>query len=245
MSSETAATNRPALRLEQVRLCREGRTVVSGLTGSFLPGTLTAVIGPNGAGKSTLLAALAGELPPCEGHIVRAPGLRLGYLPQATRLDRHFPLQVQEVVALGLWPHTGPWGGVDGRARQRVDQALAEVGLVGLGQRPLQTLSTGQFQRMLFARLLAQDAQLLLLDEPFAAMDERTTAELLGLLQRWQAQGRTVVTVLHDLTQVREHFSHTLLLGGPSPVWDRSTTVLQPATLIQAGYVTAQEVRCA
>ncbi len=235
----------PALRLEQVRLCREGRTVLSGLNGSFLPGTLTAVIGPNGAGKSTLLAALAGELPPSEGRIVRAPGLRLGYLPQASRLDRQFPLQVQEVVALGLWPHIGPWGGMDGRARQRVDQALAEVGLAGLGPRPLQTLSTGQFQRMLFARLLAQNAQLLLLDEPFAAMDERTTAELLGLLQRWQAQGRTVVAVLHDLTQVREHFSHTLLLGGPSPVWNTTAAVLQPAALIQAGYATAQEVRCA
>ncbi|MCA6216438.1 ATP-binding cassette domain-containing protein [Ideonella sp. B7] len=244
MSPETTASP-PSLQLEQVRLCREGRTVLSALTGSFLPGTLTAVIGPNGAGKSTLLEALAGELAPSEGRIVRAPGLRLGYLPQATRLDRQFPLQVQEVVALGLWPHIGPWGGLDGRARQRVDQALTEVGLAGLGQRPLQTLSTGQFQRMLFARLLAQEAQLLLLDEPFAAMDERTTVELLGLLQRWQAQGRTVVAVLHDLTQVREHFSHTLLLGGAQPVWSTTAAALQPAALIQAGYASAQEARCA
>jgi zinc/manganese transport system ATP-binding protein len=225
------------LQLENVSLQREGRTVLRDLSGRFPPGSLTAVIGPNGAGKSTLLAALAGDLPPASGRIVRAPGLRMAYLPQISTLDRHFPLQVHEVVALGLWPQLGPWRGLSRAQRDQVQAALHEVGLTELARQPLQTLSTGQFQRMLFARLILQEAQFLLLDEPFAAMDEPSTQDLLALLQRWRDQGRTVVTVLHDLAQVREHFSHALLLAGHAVAWGPVTEVLQPAPLQRAGYL--------
>lgn len=235
MSSEQESSG--VLRLEQLSLRRGARTVLRELTGNFPAGSMTAVIGPNGAGKSTLLAALAGELSPSSGQIVRAPGLRLGYLPQLNTLDRHFPLQIHEVVALGLWPQVGPWRRQTRTHRDQVHAALHEVGLADLADRPLQTLSTGQFQRMLFARLILQDAQVLLLDEPFAAMDEPSLRDLLALLHRWQAQGRTVVTVLHDLAQVREHFSHALLLAGHAVAWGPVAEVLQPAPLRQAGYL--------
>ena len=235
MSSERPAA--AMLSLEKVCLQRGARTVLQELSGDFPTGSLTAVIGPNGAGKSTLLAALAGDLAPTSGRIARAPGLRMAYLPQVSTLDRHFPLQVHEVVALGLWPQLGPWRGVARAQRDQVHAALHEVGLGKLAHHPLQTLSTGQFQRMLFARLILQDAQLLLLDEPFAAMDEPSTRDLLDLLKRWQAQGRTVVTVLHDLAQVREHFSHALLLAGHAVAWGPVAEVLQPAPLQRAGYL--------
>lgn len=225
------------LRLDGLCLQRGARTVLKDLSGHFAAGSLTAVIGPNGAGKSTLLAALAGEIPPAAGAILRAPGLRLGYLPQLSALDRYFPLQVHEVVALGLWPRLGPWRRQTRSQQGLVQAALHEVGLADLAHQPLQTLSTGQFQRMLFARLILQDAQILLLDEPFAAMDEPSTQELLTLLQRWSAQGRTVVTVLHDLAQVREHFSHALLLAGHAVAWGPVAEVLQPAPLQRAGYL--------
>lgn len=221
---------RPAvLRLEALCLQRGSRTVLSDLSGGFPSGSLTAVVGPNGAGKSTLLAALAGEIRPASGAIHLSPGLRMGYLPQLSTLDRHFPLQVHEVVALGLWPRLGPWRRQSRAQRGQVQAALDEVGLAELAHQPLSTLSTGQFQRMLFARLILQDAQLLLLDEPFAAMDEPSTRDLLSLLRRWSAQGRTVVTVLHDLAQVREHFSHALLLGTGRATWGPAAEVLPPA----------------
>lgn len=225
----------PTLTLENVTLCHRDRPAVHHLSGSFAPGSMTAVIGPNGGGKSTLLAGLMGRIAPSTGRILRpaAPG-QMAWLPQQAEIDRGFPIQVLDVVLLGLWGRLGPWRGASRAHRAQAAQALETVGLAGAERRPIGELSAGQFQRVLFARLLLQDAPVLLLDEPFNAVDERTTADLLALLHHWHAEGRTVVTVLHDLAQVRAHFDQVLLLAREPVAWGPTAQVLQPTLLDRA-----------
>jgi len=215
-----------ALELHDLQLAHDDHIAVESLSGRFAPGRLTAVVGPNGAGKSTLLAALAGLLTPRQGRIDRGTAPRIAYLPQATAIDRSFPVTVGELVAMGLWHRIGLFRGIGPAQRQAIDAAFAAVGLQGLSQRLVGELSAGQMQRALFARLLLQDAPLILLDEPFNAVDARTTADLLALLQRWRAEGRTVIAVLHDLAQVRAHFDETLLLARRAVAWGPTADVL-------------------
>lgn len=198
-------------------------------------GQLLAVVGPNGAGKSTLLKALAGVVPPMGGRIERHPAqARVAYLPQQADIDRSFPISVLDTVAMGLWHETGPWGRLGAARVQRCRDALAEVGLAGFEARTLDTLSGGQFQRVLFARLMLQDAALILLDEPLAAVDAPTSRQLLALIQAWHRQGRTVIVVLHDLEVVREHMPHTLLLAREPIAHGATAQVLVPALLQRA-----------
>jgi len=205
------------------------------ISGQFAPGSLTAVVGPNGSGKSTLLKSIMGLLPLAGGQLaVTAPRRRMAYLPQVAEIDRSFPMAVQDCVLLGFWPGFGAWGGVTDVQSAQVLTALQAVGLEGFERRPLNSLSSGQFQRVLFARLLVQDAQLILLDEPFSAMDSKTTAALLGLIALWHTQGRTVIAVLHDDTQVRTHFPQTLLLAREMVAWGATDQVMTAAHLRQA-----------
>lgn len=178
-------------------------------------GSLTAVVGPNGAGKSTLLKGVIGALSPLEGRVA-FDGLsrdNIAYLPQQSDIDRTFPLSVFDLVAMGLWQEIGAFGWLGRARRARVDAALAAVGLTGFELRPIGSLSIGQMQRALFARLLLQDAQLVLLDEPFAAIDARTMADLISVVRRWHGEGRTVLAVLHDDEIVRTYFPQTLMLA--------------------------------
>ena len=229
-----AGVNAAAVSVQNLTVAYRGHPAVHHLSGSFAAGTLSAVVGPNGAGKSTLLGALGGTVRHFEGRIVRDPALRVAYLPQASALDRSFPVRVDEVVATGLWARTGSFGAVTAAQREGVAQALAAVGLAGFEQRLLGELSAGQAQRVLFARVLVQDAQLILLDEPFNAIDARTTADLLALLQRWKREARTVIAVLHDLDQVREHFEHALLLAREPVAWGPVAEVLRAEHLFRA-----------
>jgi zinc/manganese transport system ATP-binding protein len=224
----------PVLSLHDLTVSYRGHPAVHHLSGQFAAGALTAVVGPNGAGKSSLMGALSGMLP-FQGRIERhAPALRVAYLPQAAALDRAFPVQVHEVVATGLWWRTGSWGSVSAAEREGLSQALAAVGLSGFERRWLGELSVGQVQRVLFARVLMQEAGLILLDEPFNAIDARTTADLLALLHRWRSESRTVIAVLHDLEQVREHFDQALLLARECIAWGPTAQVLSAAHLFQA-----------
>lgn len=217
------------IRLTDLTLGYEGHPAVHHLEGSFHPGALTAVVGPNGSGKSTLLKGIMGIVKPLGGRIERNGAI--AYLPQAAEIDRSFPARVEELVGLGLWSARGAFGGMRAADRARISDALAAVGLDGFARRPIDTLSGGQTQRALFARVLLQDAPVVLLDEPFAAVDEKTVGDLMALVDRWHAEGRTVVAVLHDLELVRARFPQTLLLAREPVAWGATAEVLTAANL--------------
>jgi zinc/manganese transport system ATP-binding protein len=223
------------LTFSNVTLSYDRHAAVHHLSGSVRDGSMTAIIGPNGAGKTSLLKAVLGLIPHREGRIDSALKRRdIAYLPQHADIDRRFPITVVDAVQIGLWSVTGAFGAVGRRGRERVIAALAAVGLAGFENRQLASLSSGQFQRVLFARLLVQDARLILLDEPFAAVDARTTADLLALLANWHDEGRTIVSVLHDYDQVRRHFPETLLLAREAVAWGPTAEALAPANLNRA-----------
>ncbi|MDW8445586.1 MAG: ABC transporter ATP-binding protein [Acetobacteraceae bacterium] len=226
----------PPLVLDNVTVAYARHPAVHHLSGRFAPGSMTAVVGPNGAGKTSLLRALVGEVRLDQGRIDRGglPAHAMGYLPQAAALDRSFPLACAEVAAMGLWAAAGPFRALSRPERARLDDALAAVGLRGFASRPLATLSAGQFQRLLFARLLLQDAPVLLLDEPFTAVDSRTTADLIRVLRRWHGEGRTIIAVLHDLDLVRAEFPEALLLAREPIAWGRTAEALTPENLFRA-----------
>ncbi|MFH5774514.1 zinc ABC transporter ATP-binding protein AztA [Paracoccus sp. NGMCC 1.201697] len=209
------------------------RAAVHHLSGQVRRGELTAVVGANGSGKSTLIKCIAGLMRPISGDC-RLSHLATAYMPQQSELDRSFPAQVRDVVALGLWQSRG----LLGRHRQadcdRIARALQAIGLGGFETRSIDSLSGGQMRRALFARVLVQDAALILLDEPFNAIDEQTIGDLLALIHRWQAEGRTVIAVLHDLDLVRAHFPRSLLLARHSIAWGPTATVLTPENLRRA-----------
>jgi zinc/manganese transport system ATP-binding protein len=212
------------------------RIAVQQVSGQFAAGSLTAVVGPNGAGKSTLVKTLAGVLRPDSGHISLGSldAQTVGYLPQAAEIDRSFPLSVADTVAMGAWRTMGALRGLGRAQAHRTGECLAAVGLAGFEQHSIGALSSGQLQRVLFARLLLQDAPLIVLDEPFNAMDARTTEDLLRLVHEWHRQGRTIIAVLHDLEQVRRHFPQTLLMARHLVAWGDTPTVLVPAHLQRA-----------
>jgi zinc/manganese transport system ATP-binding protein len=229
LPSPSTAFSAPAIHLQDLTLGYEQHPAVHHLSMSVPPGSLMAVVGPNGAGKSTLIKALAGRLRPIGGEVQGLAGQRIAWLPQQSGVDRSFPITVQDLVMLGLWHQVGALGSYKPAHRQACHDALGAVGLHGFERRTIDTLSGGQMQRALFARLMLQDASVVLLDEPFSAVDQRTTEDLLLLLHRWHAQGRTVVAVLHDLAQVRAHFPLTLLLAREPVAWGATREVLTEA----------------
>jgi zinc/manganese transport system ATP-binding protein len=224
------------LQFRDLTLGYDRHPAVHHLSGAVRAGSLTAVVGPNGAGKSTLFKGVVGALKPLAGHIEH-DGTRpqdIAYLPQVADIDRTFPINVYDMVAMGLWRGKGLFGGIGRKDRDRVETALAAVGLTGFEPRPIGTLSGGQMQRMLFARLLLQDARVIVLDEPFNAIDAKTSADLLDLVRRWHAERRTVLAALHDLELVKAHFPETLLLAREPVAWGATADVLTPDNLLKA-----------
>lgn len=230
----STAPHAPAIELHNLTLGYDRHPAVHHVSVHIEPGSLVALVGPNGAGKSSLIKALAGELCPISGTVSGLAGQRIAWLPQHNGLDASFPIDVRPMVAMGLWHRVGALGRLTAEHRRLCDQALAAVGLTGFESRGLDTLSGGQLQRALFARLILQDAAVVLLDEPFAAVDNRTSADLLALLHRWQQQGKTVVVALHDLAQVRAHFPITLLLARELVAYGPTNEVVTDAHWAQA-----------
>ena len=226
----------PMIRLDNLTLGYDRHPAVHHLSAEIPAGALVAVVGPNGAGKSTLLKGLAGELHPIGGRIVlpELPAGGLAYMPQRGEIDHSFPVSVFDVVAMGLWHEIGAFGGLSREQRGRVRAALAAVGMAGFEARPIGSLSGGQLQRARFARLMLQDAPLILLDEPFAAIDSRTVDDLVELILGWHGEGRTILTVVHDLEQVRRHFPTALLLSREPVAFGPTAEVLTPERLARA-----------
>jgi zinc/manganese transport system ATP-binding protein len=224
-----------ALEFRNVTLGYDRHPAVHHLHGQVEAGALVAVVGPNGAGKSTLFKGIVGMLKPLAGGIDLC-GLRardVAYLPQIADIDRSFPIGVYDLVAMGLWRDAGLFGGI-GKRETRVHKAIAAVGLSGFEQRTIGTLSGGQMQRALFARLLLQDARVIVLDEPFNAIDAKTAADLCDLVLRWHAERRTVIAALHDLELVKSMFPEALLLAREPVAWGATRDVLTPENLLKA-----------
>lgn len=226
--------NQAIIQFDDFTLGYRRHPAVHHLNGTVHQGTLTAVVGTNGCGKSTLMKGIVGMLKPMTGRCTVASHARLAYLPQQSELDRHFPANVWDLVSLGLWPRRGLFGLIRDNDRQAIRHALDTVGLHGLEQRPIDTLSGGQLQRALFARVLVQDANLILLDEPFNAIDANTLDVLLALIKQWQTDGRTILVVVHDLDLVREHFPQTLLLARELVAWGNTPDTLTDDNLQHA-----------
>ncbi|HMK91278.1 MAG TPA: ABC transporter ATP-binding protein [Methylocystis sp.] len=225
-----------AIALENVTLGYDRRPAVHHLSGVIAAGELLAVCGPNGGGKSTLLNGLAGLIAPMGGRIGRggAAARDFAYLPQAAQLDRAFPISVADFVALGALRRKGIFGRIDQAESDRVANAVAAVGLEGFETRVIGELSGGQLQRALFARLMVEDGGVILLDEPFGAIDAATTDDLLALVAAWRAEGRTVVAALHELDLVRRAFPKTLLLAREAIFWGDTEKALTPGNLAAA-----------
>lgn len=226
------------ITLENISHCYGGILSLDQISYQFATGSLTAVFGPNGGGKSTLLKIIAGILKPTSGtirsHIKYISDL--AYLAQGKDIDRTFPIHVEDVVAMGLWPKIGVFRGLGRDDLPLVDDALAQVGLVGFNKRCLTELSGGQLQRLFFARLIAQQANFILLDEPFTGIDANTTKDLLGLIQRWHQQGKTIIAVLHDTTIIQQFFPTCLLISRKLVAAGASDDVLTIENLAKAAF---------
>ncbi len=212
------APGTPALELDHVQAGYAGRIALEDATLAVKPGERVAVVGPNGAGKSTLFKVAAGLLSPFSGEVrvFGAPPQRhacIAYVVQRTEVDWNFPATVADVVLMGRARHVGFLRRPTARDRERVRACLDRVGLSALADRRIGELSGGQQQRMFLARALAQEAALMVLDEPFTGLDPATQEGLLQLLDHLNAGGVTLLVATHDLDLAANHFDKVLLLN--------------------------------
>ena len=183
------------------------------------PGKLIAIVGPNGAGKSTLINAVLDLVPKASGRVTifgkpyREQRSRVGYVPQRESVDWDFPVNALDVVAMGLYGKIGWCWPVTRKYRLLAMQALDRVGMADYAHRQISQLSGGQQQRVFLARALAQDAELYLMDEPFAGVDAATERAIVAILHELRCNGRTALVVHHDLQTVTEYFDHVILLN--------------------------------
>ena len=215
----TAEARRAAVEIRRLTVSYGTRPVLWDVDATFPHGSLSAIVGPNGAGKSTLLRAVLGLVPAeagqalIEGSPARGALDRVAYVPQRDAVDWDFPISVQEVVEMGRYRKTGWIRRVPKADHEIIEQAIERVGMSPYAHRQIGELSGGQRQRVFIARALAQQAPLMLMDEPFAGVDARTEASLLELLADLRGEGRTIVVVHHDLETVRAAFDWALLLN--------------------------------
>lgn len=201
------------MQFVQLRAGYRHNPVTPAINVQLVPGSMTALTGSNGSGKSTLLKTIAGVLKPVAGECRIALSPReIGWMPQRSTLEVRFPLTVFELVAMGCWPRCGWSGGINKMMKQEIVEALQAVNMLDYADAQPATLSGGQLQRALFARLLVQQSRLWLLDEPFNGIDRHTVELLMAILQQQQQQGTTLLVVLHDRPLVERFFSDELSL---------------------------------
>ena len=234
-----SVANTAIVRFDNLTLGYNRHPAVHHLKGGIATGSLLAVVGPNGAGKSTLLKGIVGELQPMQGRIelLGVERRNIAYLTQQSTLDSSFPIVIHDFVAMGLWAEFGAFRGFSRAAKQRIAAAIDAVGLSGLETRPIGQLSGGQLQRARFARVILQDSPLVLLDEPYGAIDASTVNDLAALVRRWNAEGRTVISVLHDFEHVRQEYPETLLLAREVVARGATADVLSETNLRRARHL--------
>lgn len=227
-----------AIEISGLTVSYKNSPVIHNLSGLFTLGTMTAIIGPNGGGKSTLLNTLMGFTKHTTGTIdYKVDRKNMAYLPQTSEIDRSFPLTVHNVIELGLCQHVGFYQDLTS-IPSPLEKIICTMGLTEVLYNPLDTLSGGQFQRVLFARLAMQQASLIILDEPFSAIDAATVADLMDVILKWHRKGRTIIMVTHDLDLVRQYFPQTLILAGECIAWGNTADVLTSHNLqkMQSSY---------
>ena len=207
------------LEVRDLNVAYQSKVVVWDADFDAPAGKLVAIVGPNGAGKSTLLKASLGLLPIASGSVLffgrpyAKARHRVAYVPQRESVDWDFPVNAVEVVAMGLYRRLGWCRPVSRKERDLAQAALAKVGLADHSTRQISQLSGGQQQRVFLARALVQDADLYLMDEPFASVDAATERAIVDVLRELRSRGKTVVCVHHDLPTVPEYFDHVALLN--------------------------------
>jgi manganese/iron transport system ATP-binding protein len=231
--------NKPILDVQHITVRYNGQAALDDITFHLHEGERVAVVGPNGAGKSTLFKVVAGVLQPNAGEVnifgSRPRGhICIAYIPQRSQVDWNFPVSVADVVMMGrsaklgplTWPHKKDW--------EHVQRALETVALSDLAARQIGQLSGGQQQRMFIARALAQEAELMLMDEPLTGLDTPSQEDLLNLLDTLQSQKVTVMVATHDLEQAARHFNRIMLLNHRMIAFDTPQNVLRTDNLLQA-----------
>ncbi len=224
------------ITVKNLTVCYGGTVAIQNISGVFEAGSLTAVVGPNGGGKSTFVKALQKLVKPSKGSVVHHC-MRVcdtAYLPQQTDLDSTFPLTVYDVVGMGLWRRKGTFKGYTEEDHLKIIDALKKVDLKTFEHRSIGSLSGGQFQRMLFARIILQDSSLIILDEPFNSIDHQTYMHLMELIQEWHHKNKTIIVVLHNLDLVKEFFPETLLIGRSCVGWGPTKKILTAAHIQQS-----------
>jgi manganese/zinc/iron transport system ATP- binding protein len=218
----------PPVHARNVTVAYDGRPVLRSVSFDLKPQTLTGIIGPNGAGKSTLLKAILGLLPLDAGRVeiygqpVGDARDRLAYVPQKQSVDWDFPVTVLDVVLMGRYGHLGLFGRPSRADRDLARQALEKVGMQKFIRRHIRQLSGGQQQRVFLARALCQQADVMLLDEPFGGVDAATESAIFKLIDDLTKMGKTLLVVNHDLS-ILDRFDAVLLLNqrviafGPTP----------------------------
>ena len=205
------------MRFIQLQAGYQDRAVTPIVNAELTSGSMTALIGANGSGKSTLLKTIAGLIKPVAGRCeLQLPRKAIGWMPQRSELETRFPVTVFELVSMGCWPRCGWFGGINRAMRREIDEALEAVQMREFAEAQPATLSGGQLQRVLFARLLMQRSPLWLLDEPFNGIDNKTVTLLMSILQRQQQAGTTLLVVLHDRPLVERYFSDVLSMDDDS-----------------------------
>jgi len=195
------------------------KPAVFSVDATFPARAMSAIIGPNGAGKSTLLKAALGVVPRLSGEArvfgtpIDEARARIAYVPQRASVDWDFPTTVMDVVQMGLYRKVGLLGRLSGRMAENARNCLDRVSMADFAHRQIGQLSGGQQQRVFLARALAQDADLYLLDEPFAGVDAATERAIVDVLKLLEAEGKAVVAVHHDLSTVRDYFDHVFLIN--------------------------------
>jgi manganese/zinc/iron transport system ATP- binding protein len=207
------------LSISDLTVAYHRRPVIWDVTFDVPPGALVGIVGPNGAGKSTLLKAAMDLIPRATGRVevfvasYRQNRQRVGYVPQRESVDWDFPVSALDVVAMGLYSRIGWFLPVRKRHRDKARQALHKVGIGEFADRQISQLSGGQQQRTFLARALVQDADLYLMDEPFAAVDAATEKAIVQILRGMKDTGKTAIVIHHDLQTVREYFDYVILLN--------------------------------
>ncbi|MGC6413010.1 MAG: metal ABC transporter ATP-binding protein [Candidatus Puniceispirillaceae bacterium] len=231
------------IRADNITLGYKGTPLVSGVNFTLERGKVCAVIGHNGSGKSTLVRTLMGLQPPLAGrfHWQTNASCEMAYLGQSADLDNQFPMRVKDAVAMGAWKNLGLRSSINAQKSAKIDQALARTGLTGMANRPLYECSSGQLQRCFFARAIVQDAPLILLDEPFSAIDQQTQSNLVKIVKEWRDEGRALLIVLHDISTVMGLADSCLLLGDGRASFGASQEVLTTDNLLTHHYLTDQQ----